>query len=664
MDSRRRDLTGLLPIALIVLVAFGLRIWAWDEAPPGVTHDEAAHLQDAQRIWDGARPIYLTTAYGREPFFDYATAPLVGLLGMNVTTGRLAAALWGTALVVVLYVWVLRASDRRTALLAAGMLAVSFWPLATGRQILRSGTLPVLLTAAVGMFWRATFPPSGRYQRRHFLIAGLTLGLSFYTYLPARVTWIVPVAVGASLIVSDRPRWRKTRVGLAIMILTMLLVAAPLLGYLLANPELEVRLDELAEPLQALRSGSPGALWSRVKEGVLMFSHRGDTQWIYNVAGRPLLPPVMALLFYLGIVQALVETARTRRPFWWVLLLWLALGTAPALVTGLESSSLRAIAAQPAVFVLAALPLAAAGRSLERWGSRGRIAWSGLQIAGGAMLLLASGRDYFDHWATHRETRVAYHSHLVAMVDYVDDAQLTAPLTLSTIYPSRYHDPSAAATVSDQAGTTANWRWHDARFALVFPSGEDAVALFPALAPLNPALAYLFAPYARFVERVELDADDLSPWFEFYEWKPDRARSALSLGDSLMVGGIMRYVGHDLRTPDVSPGEEVVLVTFWEPLDTPMTEDELVLFAHLLREGEVVQQQDQLDAPPFFWQAGDLFAQLHRLAVPADLPPGQYELETGAYWRVKDYPRLPVYDGDQMTGDRILLSAVNVIPAD
>ena len=664
MDSRQRGLANWLPIALIVLVAFGLRIRELNEAPPGVTHDEAAHLQDAQRIWDGARPIYLTTAYGREPFFDYATAPLVGLLGMTVTTGRLAAALWGTALVAVLYIWVLRASDRRTALLAAGLLAVSFWPLATGRQILRSGTLPVLLTAALGMFWRATFPPNGRHQRRHFFIAGLLLGLSFYTYLPARVTWVVPVAVGGSLIVSDRPRWRKTRMGLGMMILTMLLVAVPLLGYLMANPELEVRLDELAEPLRALRSGSPGALWSRVQEGILMFSHRGDTQWIYNVAGRPLLSPVLALLFYLGIVLSLVETARTRRPFWWVLLLWLFVGTAPALVTGLESSSLRAIAAQPAVFVLAALPLAAAGRFLERWGARGRIVWSVLQIAGGVMLLLAAGRDYFDDWATDRETRAAYHSHLVAMVDYVYDNQLTAPLTLSTIYPDRYHDPYAAATVSDQADTTASWRWHDARFALVFPSGEDAVALFPALAPLDPALAYLFTPYARSVVRVELEVDDLSPWFEVFEWEPNRARSALSLGDSLTVGEVMRYVGHDLRTPDVSPGEEAVLVTFWEPLDTPTTEDELVLFAHLLRDGKVVQQQDQLDAPPFFWQVGDLFAQLHRIAVPVDLAPGRYELETGAYWRVEDYPRLPIYDGDRMMGDRILLTAVNVIPGD
>jgi hypothetical protein len=46
-----------LSITLIVLIAFGLRVWALDEVPPGVTHDEAAHLQDAQRIWDGARPI-------------------------------------------------------------------------------------------------------------------------------------------------------------------------------------------------------------------------------------------------------------------------------------------------------------------------------------------------------------------------------------------------------------------------------------------------------------------------------------------------------------------------------------------------------------------------------------------------------------------------------
>jgi hypothetical protein len=64
-------------LLLILLVGATLRLARLTEVPPGLTHDEAAHLQDARRIWEGARPIYLTSGYGREPFYDYVTAPLV-----------------------------------------------------------------------------------------------------------------------------------------------------------------------------------------------------------------------------------------------------------------------------------------------------------------------------------------------------------------------------------------------------------------------------------------------------------------------------------------------------------------------------------------------------------------------------------------------------------
>ena len=667
MGHKPRSQLAWLPITLIVLIAFALRVWALDEVPPGVTHDEAAHLQDAGRIWDGARPIYLTTAYGREPFFDYATAPLVGLLGMRVTTGRLASALWGTSLVALLYAWVARAFDRPTALLAAGLLALSFWPLSTSRQILRSITMPVLLMAAAGLYWQAIFPSGGTYRRRYFVLAGFLLGLSFYTYMPARITWLAPVLLNLSFVLTDRPRWRKTRRGLGIMLLVMALTAGPLIGYLLAHPELEVRLSELAAPIQALRLGDPGPLWSRLSESVLLFSHQGDPQGIYNIAGRPLLPPVLAGLFYVGIAMALANAVgrlRQRRPACQFLLLCLLLGVAPALATGLESSSLRAIAAQPAVFVLIALPLAAIGRLFLGRGALGRYVWASLLVVAGALLLTFTTRDYFGHWATQRDTRVAYHSHLAEMMRYLDAQPESGPVAVSTIYPGPYHDPYAAETISGRVDLIENLRWYDARFALLYPDTDHARALFPALAPLDPILKTLFEPTATLLERVELEADDLSPWFELYQWEPRIARSALPLNESLDLEALLRFVGYDLRTPAASPGDEVVLITFWEPLasfSAGSAGDDLVLFTHLLDGEEVGGQEDQLDVPPSSWHLGDLFAQLHRVPVPVDLPAGLYPLQIGAYWRTEGAPRLTVSDGDRVLGNQIPLPAVQVL---
>ncbi|MCP4533780.1 MAG: phospholipid carrier-dependent glycosyltransferase, partial [Delftia sp.] len=402
-------------IFAIILIAFALRVWALDDAPPGLTHDEAAHLHDAQRLWEGYRPIYLTSAYGREPLYDYAAAPLVGLAGMRVFSGRFASALWGTALVALVYAWTARALDRPTALLASALMALSFWPLSTSRQALRSIANPATLTAALLLFWQAVYPTthrrrpvrnndSSRSQRpksplpirsndfpsqrdtgtvwhrpprqvSRFFLAGAILGLSWYTYMPARITWLAPALLGLSLALTDRPRWRRVRLGLGLMLLTMILIAAPLLVYLAQHPELEVRVDELAAPLRAFQHGDPGPLWNRVRETATLYSHRGDVHWMYNVAERALLPPPLAALFYLGLAIAVHETLRRRRPAHALLLLWLLLGTAPALVTGLESSSLRAIAAQPAVTIIAALLPVELGHRL--WPRLGRPARAG-----------------------------------------------------------------------------------------------------------------------------------------------------------------------------------------------------------------------------------------------------------------------------------------------
>jgi 4-amino-4-deoxy-L-arabinose transferase-like glycosyltransferase len=715
-----------------ILIAFALRVWALDVAPPGLTHDEAAHLHDARRIWEGYRPIYLTSAYGREPLYDYATAPLVGLAGMRVFTGRLASAFWGTALVALLYAWTARALDRPTALLAAAFMALSFWPLSTSRQALRSITNPVTLTAALLLFWRAVYPttdssndfpwhrpphrpsapvreqasrstdssndfsrsqrlksplrlsplhPPGQVSR--FILAGAILGLSWYTYMPARITWLAPTLLGLSLALTDRPRWRRVRGGLGLMLLTMALVAAPLLVYLAQHPQLEVRVDELAAPLRALQQGDSGPLWNRAREAATLLSHRGDVHWMYNISGRALLPPALAALFYLGLLIVAYEILRWRRPAHGLLALWLLLGLAPALVTGLESSSLRAIAAQPAVFVIAALPPVALGRRLwPRMGQRAQAGTIALTVAALALLGAQSAHDYFHVWAKHRDTRTAYHSHVVQIARYLQAQPDDTPVGISTLYPGPLHDPYAIDVALGREDLKRTMRWYDARFALVFPDAAQSRAVFPALAPLDAALWPLFAPTARLLERVELQPDDLSPWFEVYTWQPRQAQANLPLSAPVDVGHLVAFVGHQLNTSTLPPGGSVELLTFWRvqspiPNPTPLrsgdystqylipnTQYPFVFFTHALdTTGQIIGQQDRLDAPAWNWSPGDLLVQLHRFSLQADLSPGLYPLEIGVYVREPGYPRLPVYDSKDpsLVSDHILLPPIEVV---
>jgi 4-amino-4-deoxy-L-arabinose transferase-like glycosyltransferase len=662
----------ILTLTLILLLAAALRLYRLDVVPPGVTHDEAAHLQDARRIWEGARPIYLESAKGREPFFDYVTAPLVGLAGMRVFTGRFSAVMWGLALVALTYVLLRPVLGWAGATGAALLMAVAFWPLATSRQALRSITMPVLLTGAVWLFWQGTFG-GGPSDRRlgWFAAAGALLGLGFYTYMPARAAWAVPLLLWLSLALTDRPRFRARWRGVALMVAVTALIAAPLLIYLARHPELEVRVAELAGPLRAAMSGDWGPLFGRVRHTALMFSHRGDTHWMYNLSGRPLLPPPLAVLFYLGLTLALLQLGR---PGPRLLLVWLLVGIAPALVTGVESSSLRAIAAQPAVFGLCALPLAELGRR-TRPGWALIVVW--LALAG--WVALDAAPTYFVEWAQNRDVRVAYHTHLAAEADYLEHQAPEEPVGLFAFYPDRPHDPYAMEVLLGERDPRL--RWFDGQGALIFPPGGEMRLLVPSVLEFDPLLAAMVTPHAETLPPIDLYATDFVTQVAVLAWDPAAALRAAQPGIggpvSVFPGGMpgsaeeyqpislpvavgerLRLIGYRLSTLGVAPGRPLAVITWWE-VGGP--DEALVLFSHVLNDvGEVVVQADRLDAPAWNWHAGDVLAQVHRLTLPADVAPGTYHLQVGAY-RPGDGTRLPVQVDGEVVDDRILLQPLEVV---
>ena len=346
-------------LLIILFAAALLRFADLSQVPPGLTHDEANHGLDAWGIVNGVRPIYFTVGYGREPLFDYATALLMTFLGPSYLAGRLTSAFISLILVAATYAWVRRAFNHRTGLLASAALAVSFWPVMTGRQALRSGTLPVLLALAAYFFWQAlnlvnadtiqTHKISHRSLRRrspafNFLIAGILLGVSFYAYIPARVIWLIFPGLLAFLAIFNRPLFKKGWRGTALMLFIGALIALPLVTFLLANPLVETRLGQLSQPLTSANNGDFRPLLENTKAGLRTLTIEGDSQWRYNIPGRPILAPILAFLFYIGLVIALWrillglrekdKEKLTRASVAFFALLWLVAGLSPVLITG------------------------------------------------------------------------------------------------------------------------------------------------------------------------------------------------------------------------------------------------------------------------------------------------------------------------------------------
>src|SRR5512136_1009999 len=171
-----------LPILLILLLAALLRFIALPGVPPGLQHDEVFHGHDAVTVLLGYRPLYFTSNAGNEPLFIYLMSLTIGLFGHTEWGIRLAAVICGLLTLLFTYLWIRRAYGHRTALIASALLAVGFWPLFLSRVGLRAASVPMMAALAAWLLFEAL----QRQQRRWFVLAGIALGASLYTYPAAR----------------------------------------------------------------------------------------------------------------------------------------------------------------------------------------------------------------------------------------------------------------------------------------------------------------------------------------------------------------------------------------------------------------------------------------------------------------------------------------------
>ncbi len=612
--------TGLL------LVAALLRLAALPVIPPGLTHDEANNFYDAVAVLEGARPIYLPTAYGHEPLYVYSVAAMMALIGRTPFALRLTSALWGWLLVPLLYAWTRRAFGRAVALWTTAGLAVAFWGVSSSRVGLRAVTAAPLVVAAL-LTARPTAPrPPGM---RRLVMGGVWLGLALYTYPAARLMPPLLFAFALYRLTGGEAARRADGLRRMVTPAVALLVAAPLGLYLHAHPAAEARLGQLGGPLQAALHGELRPLLATATEALGAFAWRGDDFAPYNVPGRPFFGPVMAALFALGLGVAL---RRWRSPAHAFALAWMAAGYFPALATGADASFLRAILAQPVAYLFPALAISGLSAWVERRWPTARRWPTGAAAVLFALVALGTARDYFLRWANDRDVRAHYH---VALVTAARRVQGNAATAFSTLYPGQYHDPRVVGAVN--GGATEGIRWFDGRRAWVFPAAPTARLVAPAAVPPAAELWEVVAPAAVLSETFPLRPGDFNAPVRLYRWRPTASLTALRaelrpLPTPTVFGEHVRLLGYRLSTAELAPGHPLTVTTLWQVAATLPADRDAVIFVQLLGPtGEVVAQEDRLDAPSWAWYVGDAFAQLHRLTLPAGLPPGTFRLICGVY---------------------------------
>jgi 4-amino-4-deoxy-L-arabinose transferase-like glycosyltransferase len=647
-----------LPILFILFVAAALRLIALPNVPPGLQHDEVFHGHDAVTVLLGYRPLYFTSNAGNEPLFIYLLSLTVGLFGHNVWGIRLAAVICGLFTVLFTYLWIRRAYNNRAALIAAALLAVSFWPIFLSRVGLRAASVPLLAALSAWLLFEGIERIQKAEARRQkqgvwmwFGAGGAALGLSLYTYPAART---LPIVYCLFWILTSLSA-RKFNRPLLVTLLAALIVVAPLAYTIATLPEADVRLQQLGGPVQEALKGNAEPVLRYALATLGMFNIAGDPIARYNLPDHPVFDVITGLLFLLGLLIALRKWREPRNLF---ALIWLPIGLLPSMLSDSAPSFLRASSSLPVAFLFPALAL---DWLLSHRGTETRRIFS-LIIAGWIVVVaFFTVRDYFFVWPTRSDVREVYRSDLAEAAKWIAQQPGDQPLVVAATNP-RDLDPFL---FDFQLTGNHEVKWIDRAFAIVFPD-RTAQLISPAYAPIDPQVRDRFLGQPSFVSKF----DDGSIAFEVYDLAPPSlspenttatADHAGELTAPIDLNHSLEFLGHDAPSSARS-GEVLPLTLYWRvKQDVGAQQLPLSLFVHVLnQQGEFAAGRDLLAFPTAGWRNGDVWLQQNDVPLPADLKPGKYQLEIGVYSQA-DGSRWRVYDAQgNDAGERLLLSGIEI----
>ena len=690
---------------LITLLGFGLRVVALESAPPGWRDDELIEsLVISRNILGGDLAFYYPDASGHEALYHALNALFLAWFGPTQTGIRLLSGFLGTLAVPLTYALGRRLFGAAVGLSAAALLAVSFWGLMYSRVGIRHSLTPVLALAAFHWFWRAmTTGPKTTDDRPQttaelktvvrrpssvvfFAAAGALLGLGFHSYFASRGAPLIPAAFVVYLLLAAPERLRGRWRGLLLMAAMTALVAAPLLLAVAAQPQAEGRVGEVALPLIEAQAGNFDLLIEHAVAALTMAHATGDPEWLYNIPERPVFGLIGAVFFWFGVALAVVGAVRplfnrlrarrsgvmppanSRDLAAAFLLIWWLVGIAPAVLSVPPASLGHVILAQPAFYLLAALPVAfvagvqgGKGAGAPTQSPNLPISQSPLRPRSPAPLLLATALavvllaataardlpDYFGAWPARGMVRFLYHADARDVAGFVlRDPAAPWPADFGITGPLAGPWNRIALDLALGGRTDVQPRWYNPeRALLLWP--DVSFSGYPAT---GSPYADLFAP---------LPQDSLLAGDYTLARVAPRSTPTVTNGQLWLNEAPQCFANGLCWVAAAHDPAEGVLELEWRlegELDLPdmplisnppppggYAGPRLAVFNHLLDDnGALLAGDDGLWVDPQTLRPGDVFLQRHYLSRPEGAPPatisfGLYDPMTGA--------RIPLVDG-------------------
>ncbi len=395
-------------LLIILLIAVFFRVSQLSSIPPGLYPDEAINGNEA--ITNPGKLFYPENN-GREGLFIKLISFSFSLFGISIWSLRIVSAFFGTLTILGIYLLTKELFGKEAiALLAAFLLATSFWHINFSRIVFRAILVPFVLVFAFYFLFRGF-----RLNKKlNLLIAGMFFGLGFYTYISYRLVVLLLIfTLLSQYMVSRKEKQQKTFwINTFFLLLIIFIVALPIGIYFLQHPQ---SFMSRSGPISVFSAENP--IKELAKSFILhsaMFNIAGDWNWRHNFSGSPQLFWPVGIMFLIGLYRSFKKPKNS------FLVVWLLIMALPGILTyeGVPHS-LRSIGTIPAAYILAAL----GGQYLYSWFNnklKNKKTLNLLCFLFLVFLIFAQFNKYFIAWSQNPNTQNSFSKDYVYLGNYLN----------------------------------------------------------------------------------------------------------------------------------------------------------------------------------------------------------------------------------------------------
>jgi len=354
MTFSKNILTNILIPLLLAVISGCIIFYKFPFIPHQISTDEVEFIQLAQSLENTSYTPYSQFATGHATLYFYILLASIKVFGSTVFAVRFPSALFGVIDVVLIYFVFKLLFESSKKLNAHMQIALPFvlafmfgtmrWYFNFARFGFEAST--ILFFELSGLL---SFLLFRKYKHLRFLfITGLFIGLSYNSYTPGRIFFILPLVIMIVDFWKEKMSKKKMLKQLLTLLVPFVIIITPLNLYFTQHEDNRIYEQFFPQNEQLTMQEKAAFLGENITKVSGMFFFEGDSNGRHNYPGKPMLNPFLVILFVIGLFLSLKNWKKFNN---YVFLLYFSLGILPPLLTypWENPNALRSVTVLPAL---------------------------------------------------------------------------------------------------------------------------------------------------------------------------------------------------------------------------------------------------------------------------------------------------------------------------